>query len=81
VVTATTSACPEVAGGAALLVDPGDVVGLSAAMERVSLDDRLTRELRSRGIRRAAQFSWSRSALTLLSELRTAASRSPVMVR
>lgn len=73
VITATTSACPEIAGDAALLVDPDDVAGLAAAMERVSLDDRLAAELRSRGLRRAADFSWTRSALTLLSELRTAA--------
>ena len=73
VVTATTSACPEVAGGAALLVDPDDVAGLAAAMERVSLDDGLVEELRGRGRRRAAEFSWTRSALTLLSELRIAA--------
>ena len=82
VVTATTSACPEVAGGAALLVHPDDVAGLATALERVSLDDRLTRELRSRGIRRAAEFSWNRSALTLLSELRTAAAfRSAAVAR
>jgi len=76
VVTATTSACPEVAGDAALLVDPDDVAGLAAAMARVSLDDDLVRELRARGLRRAAEFSWTRSALTLLSELRTAAGAS-----
>lgn len=78
VVTATTSACPEVAGGAALLVDPDDVDGLAAAMERVSLDDGMAAELRRRGLRRAAEFSWSRSAQTLLTELRSAAaSRRP----
>jgi glycosyltransferase involved in cell wall biosynthesis len=73
VVTATTSACPEVAGDAALLVDPDDTEGLAAAMERVSLDDGIAAELRRRGLRRAAEFSWTRSALTLLSELRIAA--------
>jgi glycosyltransferase involved in cell wall biosynthesis len=73
VVTATTSACPEVAGGAALLVDPDDVDGLAAAMERVSLDHGLAADLRRRGLDRAADFSWSRSAQTLLSELRSAA--------
>jgi glycosyltransferase involved in cell wall biosynthesis len=73
VITATTSACPEVAGDAALLVDPDDVEGLASAMERISLDDALADELRRRGLRRAASFSWTQSALTLLSELRTAA--------
>lgn len=73
VVTATTSACPEVAGGAALLVDPDDVDGMATAMERVSFDDRLAADLRRRGLRRAAAFSWTESALTLLSEFRAAA--------
>jgi glycosyltransferase involved in cell wall biosynthesis len=73
VITANTAACPEVAGDAALLVDPDDVEGLGSAMERMSLDQALVEELRRRGLRRAATFSWTRSALTLLSELRTAA--------
>ncbi len=73
VVTSTTSACPEVAGGAALLVDPDDVVGLASAMQRVGLDDTLAEELRRRGFARAAEFSWTKSARTLLSELEIAA--------
>ncbi len=73
VVTATTSACPEVAGGAALLVDPDDIAGMADAMERVSFDDGLAGELRARGLSRAAEFSWTASARTLLAELRTAA--------
>jgi len=73
VVTATTSACPEIAGGAALLVDPDDVQGLATAMYRISFDDRLAEELRQRGFRRAASFSWAQSARTLLEELREAA--------
>ena len=73
VVTATTSACPEVAGDAALLVDPDDVEGLAAAMERVSLDDGLAADLRRRGLERAADFSWTQSARTLLAELQGAA--------
>lgn len=74
VVTSTASACPEVAGDAGLLVAPDDVEGLTSAMERVSFDDRLVQDLRRRGLRRAASFSWTGSALTLLSELRAAAS-------
>jgi glycosyltransferase involved in cell wall biosynthesis len=73
VVTPTAPAGPEVAGDAGLLVDPGDVEGLASAMERVSFDDRLVTDLRGRGLRRAARFSWTASALTLLSELRAAA--------
>jgi glycosyltransferase involved in cell wall biosynthesis len=73
VVTATTSACPEIAGDAALLVDPDDVDGLATAMQRISFDDELAEELRQKGFRRAASFSWAQSARTLLDELRRAA--------
>lgn len=73
VVTANTSACPEVAGDAAILVDPDDVEGMAAAMYRVSLDDTLADDLRRRGLRRAAGFSWTASARALLAELETAA--------
>ncbi|MDQ2673473.1 MAG: glycosyltransferase family 4 protein [Chloroflexota bacterium] len=73
VITATTSACPEVAGDAAILVDPDDMEGLATAMYRVSTDDALAEELRRRGLRRAAGFSWSASAQTLLGELEAAA--------
>ena len=75
VVTSTTAACPEVAGDAGLLVDPDDVAGLASAMERVSFDAALAEELRQRGFRRAAAFSWSNSARTLLAELSRAAGR------
>jgi len=77
VVTSSVSACPEVAGDAALLVDPDDTDGLAGAMERVSFDDPLAEELRQRGLRRAATFSWTNSARTLLSELGTAAGTRP----
>jgi glycosyltransferase involved in cell wall biosynthesis len=73
VVTATTSACPEVAGDAAILVEPDDVDGLDSAMYRVVFDDALAEDLRRRGLRRAAAFSWQASARTLLAELEAAA--------
>jgi glycosyltransferase involved in cell wall biosynthesis len=73
VVTSTVSACPEIAGDAALLVDPDDAEALGMAMERVSLDRPLAEDLRRRGLRRSAAFSWKVSALKLLAELGTAA--------
>ena len=73
VVTATTSACPEVAGDAAILVDPDDVDGLGSAMYRIGFDDALAEDLRRRGLLRAAAFSWQASARTLLAELEAAA--------
>ena len=77
-VTSNTSACPEVAGGAALLVDPDDVDAVAAAMERVAFDEALVRDLEARGLQRAQAFSWTRSAQTLLAELELAATAVPV---
>jgi glycosyltransferase involved in cell wall biosynthesis len=73
VVTSSVAACPEIAGGAALLVDPDDVEGLATAMERVSVDRPLAEELHRRGLRRSEAFSWKLSALKLLAELEAAA--------
>jgi glycosyltransferase involved in cell wall biosynthesis len=73
VVTSNVAACPEIAGGAALLVDPDDIEGLATAMERVSVDRPLAEELHRRGLRRSEAFSWKLSALKLLAELEAAA--------
>jgi glycosyltransferase involved in cell wall biosynthesis len=62
VVAAEASCTPEVVGDAALLVAPDDVGGFSAAMQRVLTDADLARDLRERGLRRAAQFTWERTA-------------------
>jgi glycosyltransferase involved in cell wall biosynthesis len=62
VVTSNTSSLPEVTGEAALLVDPYDVAAISTAMRRVLTDPELARGLRERGLARAAQFSWERTA-------------------
>jgi len=61
-VTSNTSALAEVAGGAALTIDPTDTDALSAALVRLSCDAELRRELGSRGRRRAAEFSWESAA-------------------
>jgi glycosyltransferase involved in cell wall biosynthesis len=62
VVTANTSSLPEVAGDAALLVDPYDVEAIAGAMRRVLEDSELAEKLPERGLARAAQFSWKRTA-------------------
>jgi len=53
---------PEVAGGAALSIDPTDIEQIADAMERVTGDAALARSLRERGLERAKQFSWVRAA-------------------
>ncbi len=62
VVTSNVSSLPEVVGDAALTVDPYDVAGLAAAIGRVLADTALRADLRQRGIERAAQFTWERTA-------------------
>jgi len=62
VVASTRGALPEVSGGAALLVDPEDLAGLSQAMERVLFDEGLARRMGEDGLRRAACFTWPRTA-------------------
>jgi glycosyltransferase involved in cell wall biosynthesis len=62
VVTTNVSSMPEVAGDAAVLVEPDDVAGLAAALLRVSDDHALRNQLACRGLARAKAFSWERCA-------------------
>ncbi len=62
VIASRVSALPEVVGDAGLLVDPGDVAGLSQAMLRVATDPGLRETLREAGLARARRFSWEESA-------------------
>ena len=66
VVAANTSATAEVAGDAALLVDPLDVDGLATAMRRLLSDETLRASQRARGLERAASYSWERTARATL---------------
>jgi len=74
VITSNASACPEVVGDAALIVHPDDVDGLTLAMTRLVREPGLAESLRTRGLARAREFSWERSARLLVAELERAAS-------
>ena len=71
VVTSNVTAMPEVAGDAAVLVDPTSVENISQAMERIVNDRLLRAELREKGLARAAQFSWSSTHCKVHRALRT----------
>ncbi len=58
VITSTRSALPEVAGDAALLVNPEDPEEIAAALNRLASDDGLREDLERRGRERASQFTW-----------------------
>jgi glycosyltransferase involved in cell wall biosynthesis len=62
VVTSNVSSLPEVAGDAALLVDPLDARDIAEGIHRVLMDADLRSGLRARGAVRARQFSWEASA-------------------
>ena len=61
-VTSSASSLPEVAGDAALTVPPDDVDALSAALDRALTDGTLRQELSSKGLARAAAFTWEETA-------------------
>lgn len=62
VVASNVSAVAEVAGDAALLVDPLDAEGIAGGLERLISDSELRAELRAKGLDRAKRFSWERCA-------------------
>ena len=62
VLTSNVSALPEVAGDAAVLVDPTDVDAIANGMEKLLRDDDLRKDLRERGRARAERFSWEETA-------------------
>ncbi len=61
VVTSNVSSLPEVAGDAAVLVDPYDPESIAGGIERILTDETIRRMLRQKGIARAKQFSWEQS--------------------
>ena len=61
VITSNRSSLPEVAGDAAILVDPDNDEELLFAMKTLASQDGLRRELVSRGLARASEFTWSRA--------------------
>lgn len=70
VVTSNNSSLPEVAGEAALLVDPRDTEALCEAMARLLDDGALRAELGRRALVQAGKFSWEASARQLAAAFR-----------
>lgn len=62
VIASNVSSLPEVVGDAALLFDPSDPEELCVNMLRVLTDETLAQEMRVKGLKRAASFSWERAA-------------------
>lgn len=69
VIASNTAACPEVVDEAGLLVDPYSNDEIYEALERLKEDKDERRRLAERGLRRAKDFTWRRSAEKLLAIL------------
>ncbi len=70
VVTSNVSSLPEVAGDAALLVDPYDVASIAEGIRRAVTDEALRQTLIARGRERARHFSWAKAAADTLAVYR-----------
>lgn len=65
VVTSNLTSMPEVAGDAALLVDPYDTDAMAEAFARIATDDELCSTLIECGLSRRNLFNWDRTAALL----------------
>ena len=72
VVASTRGSLPEVAGDAAVLVEPDPPEALAEGIYRVITDSALREEYRHRGLQRARAFSWRRTAEATLAVYRQA---------
>jgi glycosyltransferase involved in cell wall biosynthesis len=62
-VTSNLSSLPEVAGDAALTVDPSSVDAISSALEKLISDEPLRERLKREASRQAAKFTWTKTAV------------------
>lgn len=62
VVTTRRGSIPEVAGDAAVYVDPLDPLDIAGGIEKLLNDERLFRKMSQKGRARADEFRWSRTA-------------------
>lgn len=67
VISSNGGSLPEVVGDAAIVLDPDDVPGYARAIRDVLTNNDLARSLSQKGIERAKQFSWERTASQTLS--------------
>ena len=70
VITSNTSAMPETAGGAAILVDPHRSPSIAEGMHQIASNEALRASLRDRGLAHAAAFTWDATARATLAAYR-----------
>jgi len=72
VITSNTSSLPEVVGDAGIMIDPQNEIALARQIERLLANAPLRVQLGKKGLARAAQFGWERTARQTLAILETA---------
>jgi glycosyltransferase involved in cell wall biosynthesis len=75
VLTSDRSSMAEVAGNAAMLVDPYDIDAMADAFQRMATDGHLRDRLAKEGERRASVYTWDRSSRLILEDLAILAGR------
>ncbi len=75
VITGNITATKEIAGDAAILVDPYEHISIADAMESIAASVELRRGLREAGLKRAQLFSWKHTADSLWDTISRAASQ------
>jgi glycosyltransferase involved in cell wall biosynthesis len=65
VITSNLSSLPEVAGDAALLVDPYNVNAIAEAMQMIAEEPQVRSQLRTQGLQRSEQFSWQKTGTAI----------------
>lgn len=78
VITSNVSSLPEIAGEAALLIDPTREEEIFQAMRRLVRNPQLPFLLKDKSIRQASQFSWRSTASVVLQSYRDVSSRPPL---
>lgn len=66
VITSNISSMPEIVGNAALTINPHNHHELMQAIEKIIADSNLSISLKSRGLKRATEFSWEKTAIETL---------------
>ncbi|MDK2459106.1 glycosyltransferase family 1 protein [Aphanizomenon sp. PH219] len=70
VITSNISSIPEVAGDAAILINPYNPAEITAAMQAIIHDSELRKQLSEKGLKRANQFSWEKTGLATVEVLK-----------
>jgi alpha-1,3-rhamnosyl/mannosyltransferase len=70
VITSLGSSTAEVAGDAALLIDPTRFEEIETAMEKIANDAALAEQLRQKGFARAPLFNWKSGAAQIAEKIR-----------